>query len=93
MFSNQARGAAPGRQRVERLDERHADHRSDRVAGPTCPAGGLKLGDESCNLRLVQQSSKLGNRRAQWYVGYVHGANTSVGQTPGRSTVAGVAFS
>jgi hypothetical protein len=86
-------GAAPSRERVHALDESHPDHRADWVAGATRPARRLKLSHERLNLGRVEEGTKLGNRRARWYFGYVHGAITSVGLTRGGCCPARVTYS
>jgi hypothetical protein len=42
--------ARPRRQRVDRLGEREADHRADRVSRTAGPARSLNLGDERRDL-------------------------------------------
>ncbi len=51
VLAHQGDDARPRRQSVERLGERHADHRPERVAGTPSPAGRLKLVYESGDLR------------------------------------------
>ena len=93
MLADQGDGAGPRRDAVDRLGERHAHHRAERVAGTAGPPRLLKLSDESPDLRGVEESCNLGRRRARWYLRTVHGASLSVGQTPGRANAAGVTFS
>jgi hypothetical protein len=59
VLADQGHGARPGRQRVDVLGERHADHRADRVAGTAGPAGSFQLVHELGDLRAVQQASDL----------------------------------
>lgn len=62
VLADEGDGASPSRDRVERLGERHPDHRPDRIAGATRPAGLLKLSYEPPNLGRVEKSCKLGGR-------------------------------
>ena len=55
VVSHQGHGPGPGRQGVEGLDQSHADHRPDGVAGSPGPAGGFQVGDQAPDLRGVQQ--------------------------------------
>ena len=59
MLRDEGDGAGPGRQGVEALDQRHANHRADRVAGPSRPAGRRKLAHKLGDLRGVKQARKL----------------------------------
>src|SRR5215207_10191281 len=49
MLFDQRDRASPRRNGVDRLGQRHTDHRVDRVPGTPRPARRLKLGDESRN--------------------------------------------
>jgi hypothetical protein len=52
VLADQGDGARPGRQGVEVLGQGHTDHRTDRVAGTTGPAGRFQLGHKLANLGL-----------------------------------------
>jgi len=92
MLGGEAHGAAPCRQRLEALDEAHADHRADRIAGSAGPAHVLDGLDQSRDFGRVEYLLKLVNRRWERYLRNVHGAVTSVVQTPGGANRAGVVF-
>jgi hypothetical protein len=92
MLADQCNGARLGRRGVERLRQRHADHRADRVAGPARPAGGRKLSHEGVDLRAVEQHRKLHSIGTPWYGQSGHGGYVSLVLTPGGYRLAGVAL-
>src|SRR5215203_6057067 len=51
VLSDERHKANPRRNGVDRLGQRHPDHRTDRVAGTPGPACRLKLGEASPNTR------------------------------------------
>jgi len=51
VFANECNGPGPGRDCVDRLAERHADHRPDRIAGAAGPASLLKFGHKLADFR------------------------------------------
>jgi hypothetical protein len=59
VLAHQGDGSRPGRQGVKRLRQRHADHRADRVAGSSRPAGRRQFGHKLVDLRAVKQRRKL----------------------------------
>jgi hypothetical protein len=93
VLAHEGNGASPRRGAIERLGERHPDPRSEGVAGAASPSRLVELGDQRPDLGGVEESCKLGRRRARWYLRSVHGAAISVGRTPGCWRSAGVVFS
>lgn len=65
VLSDQPGGARPGRQSVDGLDECRADHDTDRVAGPSGPAGGLQVGDKLDDGGQCKQCCGPDERHAQ----------------------------
>jgi len=59
VLGDQGDGAGPGRQGVERLRQRHADHHANRVAGSARPAGRHQLNHKLGDLRAAKQHRKL----------------------------------
>lgn len=68
VLAHERHGAGPRRDRVDRLGERHADHRADWVAGATGPARRLQLGGKGRDLRGVEDLCELPHRRRRWYL-------------------------
>jgi hypothetical protein len=89
MLGDQGDGAGPRRERVERLRQGHADHRADRVAGPTGPAGRLKLGDKPADLRAAEQRRDLYGVGAWCYRRADHGGAISWSRPPEVATSRG----
>lgn len=73
VLAHERHRASPRRDAVKALGERHADHRAERVAGASRPPRLVKLGDQPPDLGRVEESCKLGRRRARWYLRVVHG--------------------
>jgi hypothetical protein len=55
VLRDQPNRTAPCRDRVQRPDQRHADHRPDQVAGTPGPAGGFQSGDQVADLGGVEK--------------------------------------
>lgn len=89
MLADQGNGARPRWQGVERLGERHADHRANRVARAAGPAGGLQLSHKLGDLRAVEQPGDLYRVRARWYRLPDHGGAFSWSRPPAVSAARG----
>ena len=92
VLGDQADEPCPCRDRVDGLRQRHADHAADRVAGATRPPERFEVCDQHGDFRGVENCCELVNRLRRWYLVTVHGAVTSVVQTPGSVNFAGVIF-
>jgi hypothetical protein len=77
-------GAGPCGDHVHAFDEREPDHRADRVATASRPAGLLKIADQTRDLRAVEQHGYLLGAVRRCYGRYDHGSPNFLVQTPGR---------
>jgi uncharacterized protein (DUF433 family)/DNA-binding transcriptional MerR regulator len=94
VLAHERHRARPRRDAVDRLGQRHADHRSERVARATRPAGFLKVGYKSPDLRGVEQAAENlgGTDASRWYFGTCHPRLHLDGLAPGSVNCAGAAF-
>jgi hypothetical protein len=83
----------PGRDRVQRLRQGHADHGPEQVAGSAGPAGRLKSGDEVRYFGRVEDAQEVFGDGSPCYVLGGHGGSISMVQTPGGSSLARVSCS
>ena len=91
VLADQPGSPGPGRQRVDRLDERRAHHGPERVAGTAGPPGFVKIRDQLLDLGQVQQRGYLCAVARKCYGRSGHGVHPLV-QPPGGSSLAGGTF-
>jgi hypothetical protein len=92
MLGHEAHGAAPRRECVQALDEAHADHRADGIAGSAGPAHELQRLDQPADFGGVEYLGEPIDRLRRWYLRNVHGSTIPVVLVPGGCSLAGTAF-
>jgi hypothetical protein len=94
MLTDQRSGTRPRRDRIQAFDQRHAEHRPDRVAGAASPAQLVQLGGEGRQFGRIEECCKLGDCRARLTVPYSNKVRKEARGLVGmlRSGVEGVRF-